>query len=96
MADEHLALTPSADGRVADEQMALTPSADGHVVDQQVWALTPSGDGHVIEEYLVCEERRRTMNEKGIFWSKKAIFQVKFIRSTVFFFCLLDVYKEMV
>ena len=67
---------------MADEQMALTPSA----VDQQVWALTPSGDGHVIEEYLVCEERRRTMNEKGIFWAKKAIFQVKSIRSKVFFF----------
>jgi len=55
---------------VADEQMALTPSADGRVV----------------EEYLVCEERRRTMNEKGIFWAKKAIFQVKSIRSKVFFF----------
>ena len=65
-----MALTPSADGRVADEQMALTPSADGRVV----------------EEYLVCEERRRTMNEKGIFWAKKAIFQVKSIRSKVFFF----------
>ena len=70
---------------MADEQMALTPSADGRVADEQM-ALTPSADGRVVEEYLVCEERRRTMNEKGIFWAKKAIFQVKSIRSKVFFF----------